>query len=164
MVALPDTNRTRLIRKARPIASFFNFFSPPEPPSEDAIENGDVDEEELEELEEKLEVDYQLGEDIKEKVCAGNLSRGACAEAYAVRQIIPRAIDYFTGKALEFEDFDDDDDDFEDMEDDDDDDEDDFEDDVCLYLISSPPSLLSSGANLFSSSASLVQPRGALTG
>ena len=151
MVALPDTNRTRLIRKARPIASFFNFFSPPEPPSEDAIENGDVDEEELEELEEKLEVDYQLGEDIKEKVCTGNLSRGACAEADAVPQIIPRAIDYFTGKALEFEDFDDDDDDFEDMEDDDDDDEDDFEDDVCLYPISSAPSLLASGANFFPS-------------
>ena len=56
-------------------------------------------------------------------------------EADAVPQIIPRAIDYFTGKALEFEDFDDDDDDFEDMEDDDDDDEDDFEDDVCLYPV-----------------------------
>ena len=34
-------------------------------------------------------------------------------------QIIPRAIDYFTGKALEYEDFDDDDD-FEDIDDDDD--------------------------------------------
>ena len=41
-------------------------------------------------------------------------------------QIIPRAIDYFTGKALEYEDgFDDDDDAFEDMDDDDDDDDDD---------------------------------------
>ena len=48
-------------------------------------------------------------------------------------QIIPRAIDYFTGKALEYEDFDDDDD-FEDIEDDEDD-EDEFEDDVCLYLV-----------------------------
>ena len=78
-----------------------------------------MDEEELEELEEKLEVDYQLGEDIKEKVCAGNLSRRACVEADAVRQIIPRAIDYFTGKALEYESMDEDDDDFEDMDDDD---------------------------------------------
>ena len=68
MVALPDTNRTRLIRKARPIASFFNFFSPPQPPSDEAIENGDLEEDELEELEEKLEIDYQLGEDLKEKV------------------------------------------------------------------------------------------------
>lgn len=47
-------------------------------------------------------------------------------------QIIPRAIDYFTGKALEYEDFDDDDEDFEDI-DEDDEDEDDFEDDVCWY-------------------------------
>ena len=45
-------------------------------------------------------------------------------------QIIPRAIDYFTGKALEYEDFDDDDDFDEDL-DDEDDDEDEFEDDVC---------------------------------
>ena len=51
-------------------------------------------------------------------------------------QIIPRAIDYFTGKALEYEDFDDDDD-FEDI-DDDDEDEDDFEDDVCLYPVPLP--------------------------
>ncbi|TBU52800.1 nucleosome assembly protein [Dichomitus squalens] len=104
-----NTNRTRLVRKARPTASFFNFFSPPQPPSDEAIESGELDEDELEELEEKLEIDYQLGEDIKEK-------------------IIPRAIDYFTGKALEYEDFDDDDDDFEDI-DDEDDDEDEFEDD-----------------------------------
>ncbi|KAH9920506.1 nucleosome assembly protein [Epithele typhae] len=104
-----NTNRTRLIRKARPIASFFNFFSPPSPPSPELVDSGDMDEDELEELEEKLEIDYQLGEDFKEK-------------------IIPRAVDYFTGKALEYEDSFDDDDEFEDM-DDDEDDEDDFEDD-----------------------------------
>ncbi|KAH9885617.1 nucleosome assembly protein [Cubamyces lactineus] len=108
-----NTNRTRLVRKARPTASFFNFFNPPQPPSDDAIENGDIDEDELEELEEKLEMDYQLGEDLKEK-------------------IIPRAIDYFTGKALEYEDFDDEDD-FEDIDDEDDEDEE-FDEDVCLYL------------------------------
>jgi hypothetical protein len=28
-----------------------------------------LDEDELEELEEKLEVDYQIGEDLKDKVC-----------------------------------------------------------------------------------------------
>lgn len=97
-----NTNRTRLVRKARPTESFFNFFSPPVPPEEDAVE--DLDEEELEELDEKLELDYQIGEDIKEK-------------------IIPRAVDYFTGKALELEDLDDDEDDY-----DLDDDEDAFED------------------------------------
>ena len=63
-----DTNRTRLVRKARPAESFFNFFSPPVAPSEEAIEEGEIDEEELDELEEKLEIDYQIGEDIKEKV------------------------------------------------------------------------------------------------
>ena len=63
-----DTNRTRLVRKARPAESFFNFFSPPTPPSEESIEAGEIDEEELDELEEKLEMDYQIGEDIKEKV------------------------------------------------------------------------------------------------
>lgn len=49
-------------------------------------------------------MDYQLGEDIKEK-------------------IVPKAVDYFTGKALEFdmmeEDDDDDDDDYEDIDDED---------------------------------------------
>ncbi|KAI0816911.1 hypothetical protein BC628DRAFT_1405216 [Trametes gibbosa] len=100
-----NTNRTRLVRKARPTASFFNFFNPPQPPSED--DSSEIEEDELEELEERLEIDYQLGEDLKEK-------------------IIPRAIDFFTGKALEYEDFDDEDD-FEDLEDDDDDD-DDFDD------------------------------------
>jgi Nucleosome assembly protein (NAP) len=68
MLALLDTNRTRLVRKAHPTESFFNFFSPPVAPSEEAIEAGEIDEEELDELEEKLEIDYQIGEDIKEKV------------------------------------------------------------------------------------------------
>ncbi|KAI8969676.1 hypothetical protein BD414DRAFT_428061 [Trametes punicea] len=104
-----NTNRTRLVRKARPTASFFNFFNPPQPPSDEAIESGELDEDELEDLEEKLEMDYQLGEDLKEK-------------------IIPRAIDYFTGKALEYEDFDANED-FEDIEDDDDEEEDEFDED-----------------------------------
>ncbi|KAF5309527.1 hypothetical protein D9619_012368 [Psilocybe cf. subviscida] len=98
-----DTQRTRLVRKARPTDSFFNFFNPPVPPTEEAIENGDIEDEELEELEEKLEEDYQIGEDLKEKV-------------------IPRAVDYFTGKALEYEAFDEEDDY-------DDEDEEDFDDD-----------------------------------
>ncbi|KAG6852037.1 hypothetical protein C0991_003705 [Blastosporella zonata] len=62
-----NTNRTRLVRKAHPTESFFNFFSPPVPPAGDALENGDIDDEELDELEEKLELDYQIGEDLKEK-------------------------------------------------------------------------------------------------
>ena len=65
---LLDTNRTRLVRKAHPTESFFNFFSPPVAPSEEAIEAGEIGEDELDDLEEKLEIDYQIGEDIKEKV------------------------------------------------------------------------------------------------
>ena len=56
------------MRKAHPTESFFNFFSPPVAPSEEAIEAEEIDEEELDELEGKLEIDYQIGEDIKEKV------------------------------------------------------------------------------------------------
>jgi len=104
-----NTNRTRLVRKAHPTESFFNFFSPPVAPSEEAIEEGEIAEEELDELEEKLEIDYQIGEDIKEK-------------------IIPRAVDYFTGKALEYDMLSDDEVDYD--EDDDDEDGDGFEDDV----------------------------------
>ncbi|KAJ7606636.1 nucleosome assembly protein [Roridomyces roridus] len=106
-----NTNRTRLIRKSHPTPSFFNFFAPPAMPSDEEIENGDIEPEDLEEIEERLEVDYQVGEDLKEK-------------------IIPRAVDYFTGKALEYEMMDDSDDDGEfDELDEDDDDEDDFEED-----------------------------------
>ena len=43
--------------------------------------------------------------------------------------MIPRAVDFFTGKALEYEDLDDDDD-YEDV-DDDEDDEDEDDDEVC---------------------------------
>jgi len=94
-----NTNRTRLVRKARPTESFFNFFSPPTPPSDQAIDYGDLEEDMLDELEGKLEEDYQIGEDIKEK-------------------IIPKAVDYFTGKALEYDLMDEDDDDFDEDSDD----------------------------------------------
>lgn len=109
-----------------PTESFFNFFSPPKPPTED-------DDDAATDIEERLELDYQLGEDIKEK-------------------LIPRAIDWFTGEALQFEelgedidegeefDFDEDDED----EDDDDDDDDrrsdngdeESDEDVCYTLTS----------------------------
>lgn len=91
-----------------PTESFFNFFSPPQPPTDD-------DESVASDIEERLELDYQLGEDIKEK-------------------LIPRAIDWFTGEALQFEELGDemDPDEFEDEdedEDEDDEDEDEDEDD-----------------------------------
>nr|POE65171.1 nucleosome assembly protein 1 [Quercus suber] len=74
-----NTKQTRIVKKTIPTPSFFDFFNPATPPTDDD------DEEEIdEELEAKLELDYQLGEDIKEK-------------------LIPRAIDWFTGEALQFE-------------------------------------------------------------
>ncbi|CAK7208333.1 histone chaperone [Sporothrix curviconia] len=96
-----NTKQTRIVKKTVPTESFFNFFSPPEPPAED-------DEEAAYDIEDRLELDYQLGEDIKEK-------------------LIPRAIDWFTGEALAYEEIDEDDlnEDFED----DDDDEDDLSED-----------------------------------
>ncbi|KAF7302365.1 NAP-domain-containing protein [Mycena chlorophos] len=105
-----NTNRTRLVRKSQPTASFFNFFTPPVMPSDEDLESGDVDPEDLEEIEDRLEMDYQVGEDLKDK-------------------IIPRAVDYFTGKALEYELVDSDDDEFDDDDDDEDEDEDEFDED-----------------------------------
>lgn len=99
-----DTKQTRIVKKTVPTESFFNFFSPPKAPTED-------DDEAASDIEERLELDYQLGEDIKEK-------------------LIPRAIDWFTGEALAFEELDEDDlEDFDEDDDEDDDDDDQDEDD-----------------------------------
>jgi nucleosome assembly protein 1-like 1 len=85
------------VKKTVPTESFFNFFSPPKAPA-------DEDDDASSDIEDRLELDYQLGEDIKEK-------------------LIPRAIDWFTGEALAFEELEDD------LEEGDFDDEDDEEDD-----------------------------------
>ncbi|KAK9448754.1 uncharacterized protein V1518DRAFT_394717 [Limtongia smithiae] len=106
------TKATRTVEKIIPVESFFNFFSPPIAPDEDADEEAsDVPDD----LDERLQLDYQLGEEIKDK-------------------LVPRAVEWYTGEALDFdaeefdaddlEDYDDDDD-----EDGDDDDEEDEEDD-----------------------------------
>lgn len=117
-----DTKQTRIVKKTVPTESFFNFFSPPKAPTDDDDEDAESD------IEERLELDYQLGEDIKEK-------------------LIPRAIDWFTGEALAFEEISDDELDGADFDDDDDDDDDDLseenddeeesDDDVC-YLAANP--------------------------
>ena len=102
-----DTKQTRVIKKSVPTDSFFNFFSPPKPPSED-----DDEDDAASDIEERLELDYTLGEDIKEK-------------------LIPRAVDWFTGEALRFEEPIEelDDDAFEDEDDEDEDDLSDGNDD-----------------------------------
>ncbi|KAI9158815.1 putative nucleosome assembly protein [Paramyrothecium foliicola] len=99
-----NTKQTRIVKKTVPTESFFRFFSPPKPPTED-----EDDEDAGSDIEERLELDYQLGEDIKEK-------------------LIPRAVDWFTGEALAFEEIDEDDLEGEDF-DDDEDDEDDLSED-----------------------------------
>ena len=96
-----NTKQTRIVKKTVPTESFFNFFSPPKPPAGD-------DDDASSDIEERLELDYQLGEDIKEK-------------------LIPRAVDWFTGEALAYEEFDEDD--LEDEFDEDDEDDDDLSED-----------------------------------
>ncbi|KAL1877103.1 hypothetical protein VTK73DRAFT_8840 [Phialemonium thermophilum] len=92
------TKQTRIVKKTVPTESFFNFFYPPKAPTDD-------DDDAASDIEDRLELDYQLGEDIKEK-------------------LIPRAIDWFTGEAIAFEELDEEDleDQFEDEDDEDDDD------------------------------------------
>lgn len=61
--------------KTVPVESFFNFFSPPVTPDDcDSIN------------EEKIELDCQLGEDIKDK-------------------LVPHAIYWFTGELLDFSEY-----------------------------------------------------------
>ena len=93
-----------MVKKTVPTESFFNFFAPPAAPADD----DDVEDD----IEERLELDYQLGEDIKEK-------------------LIPHAIDWFTGDALQYDEgFEDaEDEDFDDEEEDDDEDEEEAESD-----------------------------------
>ncbi|KAJ6784858.1 hypothetical protein PWT90_00878 [Aphanocladium album] len=102
-----NTKQTRIVKKTVPTESFFNFFSPPKPPSD---EDDEEDEDAATEIEERLELDYHLGEDIKEK-------------------LIPRAVDWFTGEALRYEEIDDGDMDEPDFDDEEDEDEDDLSDD-----------------------------------
>ncbi|CAL2274659.1 unnamed protein product [Prunus armeniaca] len=101
-------------KNAKPITrtenceSFFNFFSPPQVPEDDE----DIEEDAAEELQNQMEQDYDIGSTIRDK-------------------IIPHAVSWFTGEAIQGDDFgdleDDEDDDIED-EDDDEDDEDEDED------------------------------------
>ncbi len=74
--------------KVEPCESFFNFFSPPEVPEDDA----DMEEEEMEALQDAMEADHELGMLLKD-------------------EIIPNAVAWFTGAAMQDGDDDGDDDD-----------------------------------------------------
>ncbi|KAI9294084.1 NAP-domain-containing protein [Neoconidiobolus thromboides FSU 785] len=80
-----DTNQTRIIKNTEPTDSFFNFFTSKALPTEENMD--EIDEEDFENYGEIIDEDFQLGEEIKEK-------------------IVPHAIDWYTGKALEYEGFD----------------------------------------------------------
>ncbi|KAJ6295778.1 hypothetical protein OIU78_023747 [Salix suchowensis] len=101
------------VTKTEDCESFFNFFSPPQVPEDDE----DIDEDTAEELQNQMEQDYDIGSTIRDK-------------------IIPHAVSWFTGEAVQgdelgLDDDDDgeDDDEDEDEEDEDEEDEDDEEED-----------------------------------
>ncbi|XVF48989.1 hypothetical protein PTKIN_Ptkin03bG0232500 [Pterospermum kingtungense] len=101
------------ITKTEDCESFFNFFNPPQVPDDDE----DIDEDTAEELQNQMEQDYDIGSTIRDK-------------------IIPHAVSWFTGEAIqgdeldiEDDDEDDDGDEDEDDEEEEDEDEDDEDDD-----------------------------------
>ncbi|KAL4335626.1 hypothetical protein GQ457_07G039910 [Hibiscus cannabinus] len=104
------SKNAKQITKTEDCESFFNFFNPPQVPDDDE----DIDEDTAEELQNLMEQDYDIGSTIRDK-------------------IIPHAVSWFTGEAiqgdeLELEDDDEDDDEI-DEDEDEDDDEDDEDDD-----------------------------------
>jgi len=102
----------RTVTKTVQADSFFNFFNPPQVNEE---------EEPDEDMDAILAADFEIGHFIRE-------------------HIVPRAVLYFTGDALD----DDDEDDYEDGEGDDEneDDEDEDDEDAC---VKTPPAILSKG-------------------
>ncbi|KAL2332270.1 hypothetical protein Fmac_019851 [Flemingia macrophylla] len=92
------------ITKTEKCESFFNFFNPPQVPEDD----DDIDEDAVEELQNLMEHDYDIGSTIRDK-------------------IIPHAVSWFTGEAVE-SDFEDIEDDYDNEEGNGDEDEDEDED------------------------------------
>lgn len=94
------------LTKLEPCDSFFRFFTPPElPESAD-----DLDEEAAEALQDEVEADFEIGATLREEV-------------------IPQAVAWFTGAAIQADDDEDDDEEGEEEDEEDDDDEDDDEGD-----------------------------------
>ncbi|CAM6125980.1 unnamed protein product [Calypogeia fissa] len=99
------TKNTKPVTKIEQCESFFNFFNPPQVPDDD-----DIDQDTAEQLQELMEQDYDVGSTVRDK-------------------IIPHAVSWFTGEALQAEDYDVEDDDGEDDEDDEDEEDEEDEDD-----------------------------------
>ncbi|KAJ4708666.1 Nucleosome assembly protein [Melia azedarach] len=102
------SKNSKPITKTEDCESFFNFFNPPQVPEDDE----DIDEETAEELQNQMEQDYDIGSTIRDK-------------------IIPHAVSWFTGEAIQEDELeiDDDDDDEDEEEEDEDEDIDEDEDD-----------------------------------
>ncbi|CAA6672797.1 unnamed protein product [Spirodela intermedia] len=107
------SKNSKPITKTENCESFFNFFNPPQVPDDDV----DLDEDAAEDLQNQMEQDYDIGSTIRDK-------------------IIPHAVSWFTGEAVQGDEFeigdeedDDEDDDEDGDEEDDDDEEEDDEDD-----------------------------------
>ncbi|CAN0901285.1 Nucleosome assembly protein 1;2 [Linum grandiflorum] len=95
------------VTKTEDCESFFNFFNPPQVPEDDEV----LDEDVAEELQNQMEEDYDVGSTIRDK-------------------IIPHAVSWYTGEAVQPDGLDtDDDDDDDDFDIDDEDDEDDDDED-----------------------------------
>ncbi|XP_038699767.1 nucleosome assembly protein 1;2-like isoform X1 [Tripterygium wilfordii] len=103
------TKNAKPITKTEECESFFNFFNPPQVPEDDE----DIDEDAAEDLQNQMEQDYDVGSTIRDKV-------------------IPHAVSWYTGEAIQGEDLgldDEDDDDDEDIDDDEEEEDEDDEDD-----------------------------------
>lgn len=98
-----EADKTRVVKRTVPAESFFHFFSPPILPEDDE----ELGEEEAEGLDAKLEADYEMGRRKQQ-------TSGVCVLTFLFvgeefkEKIIPHAVDFFTGKALEYEDYDED--------------------------------------------------------
>lgn len=73
--AKPDA---KPLTKTEPVDSFFNFFNPPQIPNE----ADEMEEEEMEQLQERIEEDYEMGDTIRGR-------------------LIPHAVSWYTGEALD---------------------------------------------------------------
>ncbi|KAK4774114.1 hypothetical protein SAY87_029133 [Trapa incisa] len=94
------------VTKTEECESFFNFFKPPQVPDDDE----DIDEDHAEDLQNLMEQDYDIGSTIRDK-------------------IIPHAVSWFTGEAIQEDEFELGDEEGEDDDDEEDEDEDEDEDD-----------------------------------